>query len=50
MEASSNTTLFVDNNGTTGGGCPEAVATLAGVHTTVSILFDDSEPATPPVS
>ncbi|MFZ2099082.1 MAG: type I secretion C-terminal target domain-containing protein, partial [Oricola sp.] len=41
-----NTTIQVDDNGTTAGGTMVDVATLTGVHTTISILFDDTEPKT----
>jgi hypothetical protein len=37
------THVFVNSNGTAGG-APVEVATLTGIHTTISILYDDNQP------
>ncbi|MBB6468495.1 hypothetical protein HNQ96_004379 [Aminobacter lissarensis] len=42
-----NTSVMVDDNGLAAGGTMVAVATLAGVHTTITVLYDDNQPTTP---
>lgn len=42
-----NTSVMVDNNGLAAGGSMVSVATLSGVHTTITVLYDDNQPTAP---
>ncbi|WP_406873179.1 DUF5801 repeats-in-toxin domain-containing protein [Aminobacter sp. P9b] len=42
-----NTSVMVDSNGLAAGGSMVSVATLSGIHTTITVLYDDNQPPAP---